>query len=94
MQMSLLHGGGTSHFIGVTPCKRLCGWGAGNPPNPPEQSTPSSVLREPVGFKVNIQQSLLIGTGGVMKMSTMPEDLPNLEGSLWLIFETRKALFS
>ena len=93
MQMSLLHGGGTSHLIGVMPCKRHCWWGAGNLPNRPEQSTPSSVLREPVGFKVSIHQSLLIGAGGVMKMSTTPEDLHNLEVALWLIFKTMKALF-
>lgn len=91
--MSLLHGGGTARLTGVTPCKRHCCWGAGNPPNPPEQSTPSSVLRELVGFKVSIQQSLLIGADGVMKMSRTPEDLHNLGVALWLIFETMKALF-
>lgn len=73
--------------------KGIAGGGAGNPPNHPKQSTLSSVSREPVGFKVSIQQSLLIGTGGIMKMSRMPEDLHNLEVALWLIFKTMKALF-
>lgn len=82
MQMTLLHGGGTSHLTGVMPWKRHCWWGAGNLPNPTEQSTPSSVLREPVGFKVGIQQSLLIGADGVMKMSRTPEELHNLEVAL------------
>lgn len=54
----------TPDVTGVTPCKKHCCWGTNNlQAILPEQSTPSSVLREAVGFKVSIQQSLLTGAG-------------------------------
>lgn len=74
-------------------CKRHCWWGSGNLLYPFEEFTLSSALRESIGFKVNIQESLLTGAGRVMEMSRMPEDLHNLEVALWIIFETMEALF-
>lgn len=43
--------------------KRHCWWGTGSLPNPPKQSTPFSVLRKPVGFKVSIQHYSLALSG-------------------------------
>lgn len=74
-------------------CKRHCWWGSGNLLYPFEEFTLSSALRESIGFKVSIQESLLTGAGRVMEMSRMPEDLHNLEVALWIIFETMEALF-